>query len=254
MKRTDIKKRTKKATTLVELVVSMALTAIFAGACVMLVMPVERIYTHTTDLSRAQILADTVVYSLRTECAKSYITGNGDVWIGNVGNERLDSVDSASNSGPVLVFRKNAEYCETVFANGAILDAAHQEIQDSLENINDNTPDADDNISYVVTDRAIFRIFSDNNLNEKDPGYIHFGYYESSGGTDSPVVPLKYYDFTNPFAIATYRGFTTDLTFSSIGYDANGRPSWVLCKINILSGSEIVYSRETILCFSAPVQ
>ncbi|MCR5329161.1 MAG: hypothetical protein K6E12_09980 [Saccharofermentans sp.] len=245
MKRTRVKSLSKKATTLVELIVSMALTAIFAGACVLLILPVENIYTHTTDLSRAHLLADTIVYSLRSECARSYITGEGDVWIGTTGNERLDSAESASGTeGPVLVFRKNSEYCETIFSNGAILDEANHEIETSDTFINEDG----------ITDRAIFRLFAEGNSKELGSGYIHFGYYESTGGTDSPVVPNKYYDFTNPFAFPTYRDFTTNLTFHDIGYDTEGKPSWVLCKIEIVDGTNCVYSRDTILCFAAPAQ
>lgn len=222
----------------------MALTALFAGACIMLVLPVERIYSHTTDLSRAQLLADTVVYALRTECANSYISGEGDVWIGNAGNQRADSATPSGSSGPVLVFRKNSEYCETIFSNGAILDASYQEIKEDTA-LQDG----------IITDRAIFRLFdSSEESSELQAGYIHYGYYKATGGTDYPVIPYNYYDFTNPFSCATYRGYTTDLTFSSIGYDQDGRPSWVNCKVDIKKGTEIVYSRETILCFAAPVQ
>ena len=89
MKRVETKRKTKLAMTLVELVVAMALTALFATACIMLVLPVERIYTRTTDVSRAQILADTIVDSLRTECANTYIDGKGAVWIGSIGNQEL---------------------------------------------------------------------------------------------------------------------------------------------------------------------
>ena len=238
-------KRSKKATTLVELVVAMALTAIFAGACVMLILPVEKIYTHTTDLSRAQLIADTVVYSLRNECANSYITGKGDVWIGSKGNQCIDSVDSSSDSGPVLVFRKNAEYCETIFSNDVILESAYQEIKE------DSTLEDD-----TVTDRAIFKLFDPKleNTSEIKAGYVHYGYYQSTGGTATEVIPFTYYDFTNPFSAATYREYTTDITFSSIGYIQDEYPSWVLCRIDVKKGDNIVYTRNTILCFAAPVQ
>lgn len=238
-------RKTKKATTLIELVVAMALTALFAAACVMLILPVGKIYTHTTDISRAQLLADTIVYSLRTECSKSYITGNGDVWIGNSGNQRSDSAEPSGSSGQVLVFRKNADYCETIFSNEGILDSSYQEIK------------ADSTLlDGVITDRAVFRLFdpSAESTSETNAGFIHYGYYKSTGGTDSPVVPYEYYDFTNPFSCATYREYTADLTFSSIGYDKDGYPSWVLCKVDIMKDTEIVFTRETILCFAAPVQ
>ena len=55
--------RTKKGITLVELVAAMALTALFAAACVMLILPVSKIYTNALDQNRVQLVTDTVVDS-----------------------------------------------------------------------------------------------------------------------------------------------------------------------------------------------
>ena len=71
MRRIVHRKRSKRAITLVELIVAMTLTAIFASSCVLLIMPITKIYKHANDLSRAQLVADTVVDALRTECART---------------------------------------------------------------------------------------------------------------------------------------------------------------------------------------
>ncbi|MBR6960505.1 MAG: hypothetical protein IKH76_08520, partial [Clostridiales bacterium] len=61
MRRIKNKKWSKKAITLVELIVAMTLTAIFASSCILLILPITQIYRHVNDLSRAELLADTVV-------------------------------------------------------------------------------------------------------------------------------------------------------------------------------------------------
>lgn len=219
--------------TLVELVVAMALTALFAGACIMLILPIESIYTRMTDTSRAQLVADTVITSLRDECANSYITGTGDVWI--------------SDDGFVLTFRKQPNYCETIFSNEQIDPSYYLSLK------------GDSSLSDgEIIDRAIFRLFSGDDADslistiDTEAGYVHFGYFESTGGTTTNVSPNECFDFTNPFPCATYREFKTDLIFTEIGYDTNNNPSWVICNVNIMKGSEVVYTRETVLCFAAP--
>ena len=236
MKRVETKRKTKLAMTLVELVVAMALTAIFATACIMLVLPVERIYTRTTDVSRAQILADTIVDSLRTECANTYIDGKGAVWIGSIGNQELTE---STTGNSVLVIRKNELYCETIYSNGNVPASALPESGDE-------------------TSKAIFRLFANANSPDVSEGYVHFGYYELPGTStnpDSPVLPSKYYDFTNPFSYATYRDYTAVLTFDQLGTNIDGLPSYVVCHISIKNETgTVVYTRDAVLCFAAPVQ
>lgn len=243
MKRKKSRKNSKIAMTLVELVVAMALTSLFAIACIMLVLPVERIYTRTTDVSRAQLLADTIVDSLRAECADAYIEGEGDIWICNSGNITYDATPTELDEGNVLVIRKNQGYCETIYANDVV--------PVSVYNSFINNPELQNG---TVTSRAIFKIFAEDNTPEAEAGYVHFGYFESTGGKNTLVYPTEYYDFTNPFSCGTYREYTVALTFSDIGRDQNNMPSYALCKIDIMKGSELVYSRNTVICFASPVQ
>ena len=56
MRKMKYNKRSKKGMTLVEMIVAMALTSIFLASCVVLILPVERIYTEVDNSSRAQLL------------------------------------------------------------------------------------------------------------------------------------------------------------------------------------------------------
>ena len=237
------RRRSKSAMTLVELVVAMALTALFATACIMLVYPIEKIYTRSTDVARAQLVADTVADALRAECAAAYIEGKDDVWIGTVGNQIFTDEPTPADSGTVLVIRKNTGYCETIFANDEIPKSVYDTFAANSELVNSD-----------VTSRAIFRLFSETNNPDTGANYVHYGFYEATGGKTTPVVPSGYYDFTNPFSNATYREYTVVLTFSDMGRDQNDMPAYVLCKIDVMKGSELVYTRNTVLCFAAPVQ
>ena len=229
--------------TLVELVVAMTLTALFATACIMLILPVESIYTRSTDVSRAQLVADTIADSLRAECSSTYIAGADDVWIGDVGNSIITEAPSTDiPSGHVLVLRKNASYCETIFANDAIPKSVYDSFISDPELVDGN-----------VTSRAIFDLFSVENNPDIEANYVHFGYYKATGGETTPFLPSEYYDFTNPFSNATYREYTVALTFSGLGRNQDNLPAYVLCQIDVMKGEEIVYTRNTVLCFAAPV-
>ena len=243
MKRVFRRKKTKTAMTLVELVVAMALTAIFAATCVMLVLPVERIYTKSTDESRAQLVADAVVDSLRTECSNTYIKDIGDVIIGSFSDDNLLTVNPALK-GSVLVISKNSEYCETIFSNKAI----DKSIYDA------NFKDKDILQDGQISSFAIHKLFSTDNNPDINKGYVHFGYYKSAYDSSNRIMPSEYYDFTNPFPYATYREYTVDLTFSELTLKSNSYPSYVLCQVDVKKGNEIVYSRNTVLSFAAPAR
>ena len=242
MKRVYTKRKTKKAMTLAETIVAMALTALFATSAIMLILPVEQIYTSSTDISRAQIIADTVVDSLRQECASTYIEGLGDVWIGDEGNHILDAANP-QGEGKVLIIRKNAEYCETIYANSTVDTAVYNQFfnDSALQNAE-------------IKSRAIYSLFSAGNEHELESGYVHFGYYKLSGGNSEKVIPAEYYDFTNPFPYATYRDYTVELNFSDLTFKDNQYPAYVTCRIDIKRGSETVYSRNAVLCFAAKAQ
>lgn len=243
----------KRALTLVELVVTMALLSIFAAACTMLIYPVMKIYKHVNDLSRAQLLADTVVDSIRSECSGCFISQEGDVWIGNMdGSAVLNEAAPSSGEGHVLVLRKNKNYCETIAVNYEITSALRADIlanSDEYDITNDNG----------VTSRAIYRLIptTPTPVPTNPPAYtdlssdiVHFGFFELETDSNSFVYPAKRYDFTNPVAVATYREFHVDLTFYDLTLDVNDVPSYCMCRVDILNvNDDVVYSRDVVLCF-----
>ena len=243
----------KRALTLVELVVTMTLVSIFAAACAMLIYPVMKIYKHVNDLSRAQLLADTVVDSIRSECSGCFISQEGDVWIGNMdGSSVLNEAAPVTGEGHVLVLRKNKNYCETIAVNYEITSALRADIladSDEYDLTNDNG----------VTSRSIYRLIptTPTPVPANPPAYtdlsediVHFGFFELETDADSYIYPAKRYDFTNPVAVATYREFHVDLTFYDLTLDVNDVPSYCMCRVDILNvNDDVVYSRDVVLCF-----
>ena len=147
--------RSKRGLTLVELVVAMALTMIFMASCVMLVYPVEKIYTHTNDLSRAQLIADAVVDSLRAECTNANVSQPGDVYVkSGKGDGPLNSTGDSAY-GDVLFIRRNNTYFESISANYAI----SQDHYDAVNNV--DAYDSDDyRTSGDIRSREIYRLYS----------------------------------------------------------------------------------------------
>ena len=226
MRRVVNKRRSKKALTLVELVVAMALTMIFMGACVMLVYPVERIYTHTNDLSRAQLVADSVVNSLRAECTMAAIEDSGDLYI----------VQGDGVFGDALYFRRSNDYIETIASNYVIPQADIDALR---------TAQAGQPVIEGVENKAVFRL----NNTDVQSGYVHFGYYALDAAAEvDQNAPSSWtvYDYTNPFSSGTYNGFQVRLDFS---YDSDVT-DYVLCDVTVLKNGEAVYTRNTILCFA----
>jgi len=262
MRRAVKNRGSKRAFTLVELIVAMALMSIFAVACVMLFYPVFKIYTHTNELSRAQLLADTVVDSIRAECARTYITGKGDVWIASSGNTTFSSAD-ALLSGKVLVIRRSSDYCETIASNysitgtgtNSLYNRVYEAEQRSLED--GHNPQTD---SAGITSRAIYRMFptpvpapGTSSRSNLDANYIHFGYYKLQTDTNGYIYPSEYYDFTNPFSYATYGDYTVDLTFRWDGGELPAEaPTYILCDVSILHQGSVFYTRTVALCFASP--
>lgn len=244
----------KRALTLVELVVTMALLSIFAAACTMLIYPVMKIYKHVNDLSRAQLLADTLVDSIRSECSGAFIQGEGDVWITNVdGSSILTQSDpSGTGAGHVLVIRQNKNYCETIAVNYEITSELRRDIYENSDEY--DLTDADG-----VTSRSIYRLIpaTPTPVPANPPAYtdlssdiVHFGFFELETDADSYIYPAKRYDFTNPVAVATYREFHVDLTFYDLTLDVNDVPSYCMCRVDILDTNDsVVYSRDVVLCF-----
>lgn len=256
MRRIKAHKGNKRAITLVELIVAMTLTAIFAASVVMLMFPIEKIYRHTNDLSRAQLVADTVVDALRKECTDTYISGYGDAWITSAGDAVMTTAQpiSTTDGGPVLVIRKTAGYCETIASNYAITDTMLTNVQTADENY----------LEGDVTSRAVYRMFPTpvptpgvgTNL---DQNYVHFGYFTCTGGGASGyALPTGYYDYTNPFPYTTYGEFSVRLNFRWDGIaptEANHIvPSYILCDVSVYRGDTLIYTRDNVvLCFASPV-
>ena len=251
MRRISRKRRSKVAMTMVELIVTMALTSIFAGACVVLILPIERIYLHVTDLSRAQLLADTCVDTLRKECAKTYIETTDDVRIfdddefdGSVARLGAGTL-STLPEGNVLVIRKNITYWEAIASTPKY--ELKRTIFDAIRN-----SEGSEAQTGAVTSRAVYRMFMPNPANpspDTAAGYVHFGYYEKTGISD-----YEYYDFTNPFTSATYRDFKISLKFDGLSKTSTDLPAYVNCTVKVTRNGTAIYERKTILCFASPVK
>ena len=241
-------RRSRKALTLVELVVAMVLMALFLVACTSLIYPVTRIYTHMTNLSRSQIVADNVVDALRTECARTYISSKNDVWIsGGSGDATMTAIPgSVSGPGEVLVIRRNYEYCETLSTNYAITPALCNSIYNS-EKTEDIKP-----LIGSTTSRAIYRMFTAVPATGTDAvsqtGYLHYGFFKAGTDSENGIYPSELYDFTDPFMTPTYSGFTVKLMFHNIKYDSSGKyPVYVLVDVKVMDGEENVYTRSNVV-------
>ncbi len=263
MRRVKYMRRTKRALTLVELVTAMALTAIFAAACVVLMVPISKVYTHMKDQSRAQLVADNVVNSLRAECAKTYISASGDVWISSsvATAYNISTLPITSEAGPVLVMRRNYNHCETICAdyNLVEVDAYTNVLNAERDSLGDEgEPQLGE---YGTTSsRAIYRMFDpagDPTHRDASAGYVHFGYFEIDPNVAGFVLPSKYYDFTNPLTFAAYGkegAYTVNLSFHDLTAASNGLPAYVLCDVEVVYRSSVAYTRnDVVLSFASPV-
>lgn len=263
MHRIRRKKLSKKAITLVELIVTMALTVIFASCCIIMMLPITNIYTRENDLSRAQLLADTVIDELRLECSHAYVKDTGDVWISSEMTSEGIPAESPSDSGNVLVIRRNEGYVEALYSDYGIPTIACSEIIKADEV----------RLTSNVTSRAIYRLFiipdsdgvdvnpTPNNVDEVGEGVVHYGYYTFNGkniNEKTYAVAEHYYDFTNPIPLAAYSvnhtRFSVGLRFHDITYSNAGSqqlPAYILCDVIVRSGEETVYTRSNVaLCFT----
>ncbi|MCR5634004.1 MAG: type II secretion system GspH family protein [Lachnospiraceae bacterium] len=272
-----------RAFTLVELVVSMVLTAILATAVVAVMFPATNIFMHMQKLSRAQMVADLVADSLRKECAASYISEYSDARVVNLpestdytkGDDGLltllatDTGESRTD-GNTLIVRKSEKIVEAIYWNTYITGDDFKEATGGDYVEPDNT----------VTSKAVYRLFP-NGLTidasklppETVRGYLHYGYYNSdfydinTDGTDiKAIYPTSAYDYTNPFSVSAYNGFTVAVTYSEFTYEnisgtgdslANKRPSYVVATIKVYdsdyakqSEDSLLYKRDAVLCFA----
>ncbi len=260
--------------TLVELVVSMTLTAIFATALVAIMPAATRIYMQIETMSRAQVVADMVVDALREECADTYIEDFASVRIVNApanpasGASITDAETStgdgplltslanitsdSASSGTVLIIRKSPGYCEAISSCIAISKSNYNSVKDE---------DKAYRFENGISSRAVYRYFSYNDEGEATTlaeeirqGYVHYGYYQcgvadriEDGKTISCIFPAIRYDYTAPFTSSAYNGYTVDISFSNLEYtlapDATAdslyyrRPSSVQVTVKVYSCS-----------------
>ncbi len=262
--------------TMVELVVSMTLTAIFATAIVAVMSPASRVYMNVMEMNRAQMVADMVIDAMREECADTYVEDFASVRIVNAaptadGDATLltglrNITSESENSGNVLIIRKSPGYCEALYSCISISQSNYANIKGE-----DHAYKNADGI----TSKAIYRLFDSGLATEETKqGYLHYAYYQCGRqnldvGTEkiSCIFPAKAYDYTNPFSRGAYSGYTVDVSFSDITYmPAPGettvtiltkRPVSVLAKVRVYKcgydsqSSELpLYTREALLVFA----
>ena len=257
---TKLSRHSKRGTTLVELVVAMALMSIFAVVCVALINPIERIYTQTSKMASAQLLADTVIDAIRNECDDVDNNDINSVWIADVTVADENTDDSQlfngpaglkTTSGPVLVIKRNNGYCEAVYECLSISETNQNNVH-SLASENGVDPD--------TTAFAVDKIL-EGAAEGAAQGIVHFGYYKATdNGTG--VYPLKAYDYTNPMMASSYNGYYVKLRFKDLTTrTVNGEkiPSFVQCVVEVYEGeysddpdsSSMIYSRTAPISFSA---
>lgn len=271
MRRSRKNNCSKRAITLVELIVAMTLTAIFAAACVMLIYPVSKVYMHVNDLSRAQLLADSVVDVLRSECSRTYIVDANSVVIR--GEDPI--------YGNMLVVQKTSNYIETIASNYAITSAEWTAVIN--QNISELSESGSTDLPQIgpegFTSRAVYRMFTGSSVNptivagtpayDAEIGYVHFGYLVSSTTAIDDDTPR--YDFTNPFPYSTYsfsnrNNYRIRLEFHWDSAVETTTPAYVLCDVSVLrqTGTDSnhqpicdptpIYTRsDVVLCFASPV-
>ena len=245
-----VNRNSKKGVTLVELIVAMVLTAIFAVTCVALINPIERVYKSTLKLARAQLLADTIVDSIRKECDDVKHDEKMSVWIGNLSNTTDDSDlldrgsalnigDKTSDGGNILVFQRNNNYTEAIYSCAGISGENKTKVHN-----NPLTP-------TIITAYSVDSL-SGANL---EKGYVHFGYYQAKED-DNGVYPIQPYDYTNPVLASTYGDFKVNLNFNQLERKDNKYPAYVMCKVEVLEKDKTgdyktLYTRTAMISFSA---
>lgn len=231
------RRHSKSGFTLVELIVAMTLTAFFMAACVVLIMPVERIYTQVNEQSKAQLIADMVVNSLRSECSQASVLSADDVMIMSSGASGPVRETTNSTFGNVLRFRRNNLYYETISTN-YVLTAEHQ----SSVRANDDSV-----VTGNTSSKAIYRMYFVSNPQRTDTanvGHLHYGYFMEEAGVVTP------YDFTNPLVAGTYNNYQVAVNFDSIVSGSDGVPDYVNCTIRVMDKDGIaIYTRQTVICF-----
>lgn len=237
-------RNSKRGITLVELVVAMTLTSIFAVLCVALINPIERTYRGTLKLARAQLLADTIVDSIRKECDDVKHDEKTSVWIGKMtSSDDADLINKGpgkikASSGNVLVFQRNSNYTEAIYSGAEISDT-------NITNV-ENNPLTPSNTVHSIKTMEI----DDKKANLKS-GIVHFGYYQARED-DEGIFPIQSYDYTNPVLASTYGDFKVDVSFKDLTFNKTGaHPVYVMCTVKVLEKGTVVYTRTAVVSFSA---
>lgn len=245
MRRLYYNRRSKKGLTLVEMIVAMTLTSIFLASCVALIFPIEKIYTQVDNTSRAQILADTVVNSLRAECSNCDIETASDVRVQTSGASGT-IVDSCNTGyGNTLIIRKNRSYFATISSNYNLTETHQSTVRN-----NDDAP-----VVGSTTSRSVYRMTFVSDPPRTDSahyGHIHYGYLQlGTGSSESNPSTWVPYDFTNPLVSGAYGDFLVSLEFGTVVNGTDGLPAYVPCTVKILDkNGDVVYTRQTVLSFS----
>ena len=237
----------KNGTTLVELVVAMTLTMIFAVVCVALINPIERIYTETSRMASAQLLADTVIDAIRDECDDVDYNDINSVWIADVtvANENTDDsqlfngpAGLKNTNGPVLVIKRNNGYCEAIYECLSISGTNRNNVHSFA---------AENGVDPDTTAFAVDKIL-EGDAEGAAQGIVHFGYYKSASDSSNGYYPYKSYDYTNPISASTYGKYTVKLMFGQLQYtkdkDGNDIPAYFECIVSIMEDGKVVYSRN----------
>ena len=244
-------RKSKRGITLVELIVALTLTSIFAVLCVALINPIERTYRGTLKLARAQLLADTLVDSIRKECDDVKHDEKMSVWIGNLDSQDdSDLIDKGpaikDSSGNVLVFQRNNNYTEAIYSCAKL---SEKNISVYKNTESDHAVNA--LIIYKGDEKTEANIDYEAMAANTQKGIVHFGYYKAKED-ERGVFPIEAYDYTNPVLASTYGDFTVDVGFKQLTLTKSEKtPVYVLCTVKVLQKGTELYKRTAVLCFAA---
>ena len=243
-------RHSKKGITLVELIISMTLTAMFAVICVALMNPISRMYKGTVKITRAQLLADAIIDSIRKECDGLKTDESTTVWIAQL-NETAEDDKALRLNGPekkapggngnTLVIQKNNNYAEAIYA---CLPISHDNYLAVL-----NNPVQGDKASHSIDRLSAGGSYDPDEPNVKK-GIVHFGYYQAKEDKEG-IFPFRAYDYTNPVLASAYGDFTVKLEFKDLKLKDDKYPSYCMCEVTVKENGKKVYSRTTVISFSA---
>ncbi len=245
-----LNRRSRKGITLVELIVAMTMTAMFAVVCVALLNPISKMYLGTVKLSQAQLLGDAIIDSIRKECDGIKTDESTTAWIAKLNESDADDGDLLENGsarkttngeGNVLVIQKNSNYAEAIYAclplSKANYDNAHA------------NPVQGDKAGHAIDRILPGGVYSSSEPNVQK-GIVHFGYYQAKEDKRG-IFPFRAYDYTNPVLASTYGKFKVKLTFKSLELRDDKYPAFCMCEVVVSENGSKVYSRTAVISFSA---